>query len=963
MSLPQLDTSHLSDVLLNRRKSLDIIFQKPCPLSSWDRSHDAMLTPPISPNAIENDFSIVIRRRHSSCTDTNTHDCLGIVAIEDWIAMQSSYSSTESQSCLYSGPINTHDNKCIKGNNGMSNKGSHHRRSLVPLPSLPPPVLPIGSKKLLTKMFARRKSFTLPHPSSLPGLTSCSKSSAGVSPCIEMDEEYRSHFDCSYPQTKGIISAIMEVAHLKEDEHLQGHTLGWVGVREKKVANLLSKGYPSSSLLPLLPVESDPHVYDLLEKDIPRFIHYSKCNATHQSMISSATVEKLVEKLTRTMDSDFLMDFFLTFRQFVTPIKLCKLLILRFRWALMKQTDERRLVRIRTFVVFRHWLTHYWTYDFMTSRTLRFTLCTFLSRLQSHPIVMTSPRDERIIKNLRNLLKRQRKRFPMESENSSRYLSTDTVGLSPLSFQSNSTPNHLIIASTNHWHNSDSLHPLDTKHESQSLLSKHATPKKESVNTIVSLPGSLIDPKLSLSTPNLPFLHRSRRLSSSSQRSVNEGTAWTAKVNFSIKTIKRSVPTMCHSLLHGIGPTLSHFTHHQCMCGKDLKESDLSTLSHTKVNTKTTSPSLSLSTPIPSARRLNPTHPHYPYPTLTNTCVVHSPSSCSTHGFFPLPSDIKCLENIPRPLTFPCYKPFVLRHRSEVVTQQFCIIEQQMLQNVTWDELVELRWRKHPRVPILSSEKDRLAELSEELYPCGGREGGVEPLIGFFNKICQWVASEIVKARSLEIRVQTIEKYIRIALKCYHQRNYSTLMQILLGLQSPAVSRLEKTWSRVDHYERHIFSELKEMTKPFRNWKNVRDVMTRATEDVSESSAVESILTKSQVDPSHALSGRGCIPFLGLYLSDLVFNSELPTFIEPKAQEENCALLIEDKELNARLSTHFVNFNKFRITASVVKHVLAFQVLSRAYSHTIHPDVFTELQQIHFLDNADIRKASCECEE
>lgn len=41
------------------------------------------------------------------------------------------------------------------------------------------------------------------------------------------------------------------------------------------------------------------------------------------------------------------MDFFLTFRQFTTPIKLCKLLILRFRWALLEENDERRLVRIR----------------------------------------------------------------------------------------------------------------------------------------------------------------------------------------------------------------------------------------------------------------------------------------------------------------------------------------------------------------------------------------------------------------------------------------------------------------------------------------------------------------------------------------------------------------------------------------------------------------------------------------
>lgn len=48
-----------------------------------------------------------------------------------------------------------------------------------------------------------------------------------------------------------------------------------------------------------------------------------------------------------SLDNEFLMDFFLTFRQFLTPIKLCKLLILRFRWALLHDDDERRLIRIR----------------------------------------------------------------------------------------------------------------------------------------------------------------------------------------------------------------------------------------------------------------------------------------------------------------------------------------------------------------------------------------------------------------------------------------------------------------------------------------------------------------------------------------------------------------------------------------------------------------------------------------
>lgn len=130
-------------------------------------------------------------------------------------------------------------------------------------------------------------------------------------------------------------------------------------------------------------------------------------------------------------------------------------------------------------------------------------------------------------------------------------------------------------------------------------------------------------------------------------------------------------------------------------------------------------------------------------------------------------------------------------------------------------------------------------------------------------------------------------------------------MQILLGLQSPAVTRLERTWQKVDHRQIELFHQLKEMAKPFRNWKNVRDCMTKATEEIAESFAVESILTESRQYEGH---GNGCIPFLGLYLSDLVFVAELPTFIESNGDRDD-----REKELSERLGNHLVNFNKFRI--------------------------------------------------
>lgn len=54
---------------------------------------------------------------------------------------------------------------------------------------------------------------------------------------------------------------------------------------------------PLTTPLPPPPIENNPHVFDLLSKDSSCFIHFAKSDTA----VTSATVEKLVEKLTREM--------------------------------------------------------------------------------------------------------------------------------------------------------------------------------------------------------------------------------------------------------------------------------------------------------------------------------------------------------------------------------------------------------------------------------------------------------------------------------------------------------------------------------------------------------------------------------------------------------------------------------------------------------------------------------------
>lgn len=116
---------------------------------------------------------------------------------------------------------------------------------------------------------------------------------------------------------------------------------------------------------------------------------------------------------------------------------------------------------------------------------------------------------------------------------------------------------------------------------------------------------------------------------------------------------------------------------------------------------------------------------------------------------------------------------FILNYRSEFIAQQFCLIEKDVLLEVQWEELVHVRWTK------MKTNKGTLADTPEE----GNNDqepqeadtrisrrkrkakgmGGVEKLIERFNLVCQWVATEIVCTKSLELRVRVIAKFIRIA--------------------------------------------------------------------------------------------------------------------------------------------------------------------------------------------------------
>ncbi|KAF9932648.1 hypothetical protein FBU30_007645 [Linnemannia zychae] len=332
----------------------------------------------------------------------------------------------------------------------------------------------------------------------------------------------------------------------------------------------------------------------------------------------------------------------------------------------------------------------------------------------------------------------------------------------------------------------------------------------------------------------------------------------------------------------------------------------------------------------------------------------------------------------------------VLRYRSETIAQQMCLIEREQLSEIKWYELVNAGWKKKSDT---SETKTPAPSLIEDQQYHRDNETVEDDTEGYKTNrrnstTCNWVTSEVLKSIDLETRVKVIEKFIRIAHICYTYHNFSSLTQIMLGLQAHEVSRLNRTWARVRSQETKMMEDLVEFTSPFHNWKHLRSAMKimadewggaatgqdpvpspagasststsgsgsgsiRKSRDMgglfskialsgkdkekqkekelqlqfhqqqqsltsnhgANGSKSLSVLTGHSSSHTKSFSGPvfpslvstlgnnhkdkdkdsnrnsglayqlpigGCIPFLGVYLSDLLYNTELPSFIEPK---------------------------------------------------------------------------------
>ncbi|KAI4290638.1 MAG: hypothetical protein L6R35_000072 [Caloplaca aegaea] len=254
--------------------------------------------------------------------------------------------------------------------------------------------------------------------------------------------------------------------------------------------------------------------------------------------------------------------------------------------------------------------------------------------------------------------------------------------------------------------------------------------------------------------------------------------------------------------------------------------------------------------------------------------------------------------------------PFVMSFDSGVIAQQFTIIERDALNEINWQDLIDMRW--HHNSPSTLNWVDYLRTQDPT---------GIELVTARFNLTVKWVLSEVVLTQNVDERAMAIVKYIHVARHCRKNHNYATLFQLTIALTSVDISRLATTWELVPAADKKTLKELETLVTPIKNFHNLRQEMETTN------------------------SEEGCIPVIALYIHDLTYNSQKPSQVPSTREGEP-----------------LVNFERYRTTASIVKSLLRLIDASSKYNYQAVDNVLDKCLWMACLSDEAIRLKSKELE-
>ncbi|THW07666.1 guanine-nucleotide dissociation stimulator CDC25 [Aureobasidium pullulans] len=155
----------------------------------------------------------------------------------------------------------------------------------------------------------------------------------------------------------------------------------------------------------------------------------------------------------------------------------------------------------------------------------------------------------------------------------------------------------------------------------------------------------------------------------------------------------------------------------------------------------------------------------------------------------------------------------------------------------------------------------------------------VKALILHSNQLTNWVAQMILTQADVKRRVIVIKHFVAVADKCRQLNNFSTLTSIISALGTAPIHRLGRTWAQVNQKTQAVLEVMRKLMGSTKNFSDYRETLHKANPP--------------------------CIPFFGVYLTDLTF--------------------IEDGIPSVIKKTNLINFAKRSKTAEVIRDIQQYQ--------------------------------------
>jgi hypothetical protein len=206
---------------------------------------------------------------------------------------------------------------------------------------------------------------------------------------------------------------------------------------------------------------------------------------------------------------------------------------------------------------------------------------------------------------------------------------------------------------------------------------------------------------------------------------------------------------------------------------------------------------------------------------------------------------------------------------AEQLAIHFTLLDSLVFRNIQAHEFLGQAWSK----PLLKNQAANLLASIEH-----------------FNNISALVAHSILMEPQVQDRAKILTKFVLIADICLKYNNFHTVMAVTAALHNSAISRLKKTWAKLNNSTKKTLEKFTELFAFESSFKNYRDALRAATPP--------------------------CIPYLGTLLGDL-------TSLEDGNED---TIMHGSKEL--------VNFAKRRLIYELISSVLYF----RDFSYDFPPE-------------------------